>query len=166
MSHLSDIWSTARRYSRGYLHDPPARIHPRILFGPGSWLENREFIGENSITHVINCAFDPDCPEWFRNEHPDKYVCLNAVDSVDAFILHWYDEFETTMQRFLQDRECKTVFVHCQCGINRSGFLCLAFACRKLGYSYNDVVHSILKQRPCALTNPKYRLQVFHFCNH
>ena len=166
MSHLVDIWSSTRRYSKGYVNDPPARIHPRIMFGPGCWLEDPEFLKENSITHVINCAFDVDCPEWFRKQNPDKYACLNAVDNLDAFILRWYPEFETTMQLFLQDPQSRTVYVHCQCGINRSGFLCVAYACKKLGYPYKDVINSILKQRPCALTNPKYRLQVYHFCNH
>ena len=109
----------------------------------------------------MNCAAEEDCPVDMPS---DRYACLNAVDSLDAFILRWYPEFEAAMQRFLQDPECKTVYVHCQCGINRSGFLCVAYACKKFGYPYNDVIHSILKQRPCALTNPQYRSQVRHFC--
>jgi hypothetical protein len=166
MSHLVDIWESVRRRSKGYTVDAPAYIHPKIMFGHGAALNNPDFIKQHSITHVINCAFDDDSPPSFREAFPHKYKCLNAIDSLDAYILYWYPEFESTMQKFLQDPSCQTVFVHCQCGINRSGFLCVAYACKKLGYPYDEVIRSILKQRPCALTNPKYRLQVYYFCNH
>jgi len=165
MSRLFDVWAYMRRNSKGYVNDSPAHIHPRIMFGPGCSLQTPNFVERHSITHVINCAFDQDCPQWIREEFGDKYACLNAVDSLDAFILMWYPEFESTMQKFLQEPGSRTVYVHCQCGINRSGFLCVAYACKKLGYSYDDVIRSVLKQRPCALTNPKYRVQVHHFCH-
>jgi hypothetical protein len=153
-----------RRITKGWIKDPPAFIHPRIMFGNGLALENKEFVLKHEITHVINCAFDEDTASWFRNAHPDKYAVINALDAIDANILQWYPAFESYLNKFLQADGSKTVYVHCQCGINRSAYLCILYACKRLHYNYDDVVHSVLSQRPCALTNATYRQQVSESC--
>lgn len=150
---------TFRRRSKGWQKDPPAYIHPRILFGAGMFI-TPEFTAKHNITHVINCAFEADSPDWFRSKFPRKYAELNATDSLETNILDWYPRFEAAIQLFLADNNSQNIYVHCQCGINRSGFLCLAYACRKLKFDYNQVLSSILSQRPCALTNPAFRNQV------
>lgn len=161
LTHTMDI-STYRRRSKGWQKDPVAYIHPRILFGAGMYI-NTTFNRLHKITHVINCASDEDSPEWFRNKYPNNYKCLNAVDTLSANILDWYTEFEKTIHTFLRDPTCVNIYVHCQCGINRSGFLCLAFMNKRLGIDYWYGVKSILSQRPCALTNPSYQRQVYEF---
>ena len=143
------------RRSRGWMVDPPAFIHPRILFGSGMAL-TPEFAKKYSITHVLNCAFDQDSPTWFRNEFPHNYRCLNAIDSFEVNILDWYNSFETNMQAFLRDENCINIYVHCQCGINRSGFLCLNFMIKRLKLDLDDSIKAILSQRPCALTNTSF----------
>lgn len=148
-----------RQRSKGWMADPPAYIHPRILFGSGVAL-TPEFAERHSISHVLNCAFHHDCPPWFPERFPTRYHVLNAIDSVDANILHWYPEFEYTLQQFLQQDGCRTIYVHCQAGMNRSGFLCLAYVKKKLGWNFHTAAKSILSQRPCALTNPSYWKQV------
>ena len=161
LSHIMDI-STFRRRSRGWEADPVAYIHSRILFGAGSFI-TPEFVKKHSITHVINCAFEQDSPDWFKSKFPSKYKCLNAVDSLDANIIDWYVEFEKTVHAFLREEGSKNIYVHCQCGINRSGYLCLAFMCKRLNIDFPTSVKTILTQRPCALTNPEYRKQVYSF---
>ena len=158
LNTMDDV-ATYRRRSKGWQNDPPAYIHPRIMFGSGIAIDE-DFVEKYNITHVINCAFDEDSPKWFRQINPTKYVCLNALDDLTSNILDWFPNFEETMQKFLSDNHSKTIYVHCQCGINRSGYLCLAYACKKLKFGYNEVVKSILTQRPCALTNPNYRKQL------
>jgi hypothetical protein len=153
-----------RRKSKGWVKDPPAFIHPRIMFGNGVALEQADFVRKHEITHVINCAFDEDTAAWFRTAHPDKYAVINAVDDLNANILDWYPQFESHLTRFIQSEGSGTVYVHCQCGINRSGYLCVLYACKRLHYNYDDVVSSVLSQRPCALTNPNYRAQVSEAC--
>ena len=56
-----------RRNSKGWHADPPARVHPKILVGAGSFL-TPEFAREHQITHVINCAFPEDCPSWWSRK--------------------------------------------------------------------------------------------------
>ena len=149
-----------RLTSRGYQRDPPAVIHPSIILGPGEML-TLEFARDNQISHVINCAEDQMCPSWFKYQYPSNYRFLNAIDSVDVNILDWYPAFKETMQKFLQERNCTRVFVHCQCGINRSAFLLLMYVCDVFKYPVKYAEESILRQRPCALTNPVFRKQVY-----
>jgi hypothetical protein len=151
-----------RRRSKGWERDPPAYIHSRILFGAGMSL-TPEFAEKHQITHVINCAFDAASPEWFKRRYPNNYICLDAVDSIDANILDWYPAFEKTMHSFLRHEGSKNVFVHCQCGMNRSGFLCLAFMCKRLNVDFHTGVAMILTQRPSALTNSTYMNQLYRF---
>ena len=165
LTNSMDQFASYRRRSIGWTRDPPAYIHPRIMFGAGGSVLNPEFVGKYSITHVINCAFEDDSPAWFKTKFPNKYECLNALDSVDANILFWYPEFEKVLREFLSEEGSKTIYIHCQCGINRSGFLSLLFACIRLKYDFNEVVKSILTQRPCALTNPSYLKQVKEYCS-
>jgi Dual specificity phosphatase, catalytic domain len=161
LRHTMDV-SRFRRNSKGWEQDPPAYVHSRILFGSGPAL-TPEFVKQHNITHVINCAFNIDSPSWFQEQFPSNYKCLNAVDSPMANILDWYIDFERTMHEFLRSDGSGNVYVHCQCGMNRSGFLVLAFACRRLNMTFDRAVVNILSQRPCALTNPVYFQQVYRF---
>ncbi len=153
-----------RRRSKGWQNDEPAYIHPRIMFGAGIFIDT-EFVKKHEITHVVNCAFDEDSPKWFRTKFPTKYACIGAMDATDVNITDWYGAFEKVVNAFLQDPNGKTIYIHCQCGINRSGFLALLYACKRLGYTYADVLDSILTQRPCALTNPAFQQQVKEYLN-
>ena len=151
-----------RSQSKGWQRDPPARLHPNILFGSGEALTQGFVIKEN-ISHVINCASDNDSPEWFRESYPTRYACINAIDSVDANITEWYPEFSRIMNTFLKDRDSRVIYVHCQCGINRSGFLALLFVCMRFGYPITNTIQSIVKQRGCALSNPSFKKQVAEY---
>jgi len=149
-----------RYSSKGYKQDPPARIHPRILIGAGEML-TPQFAKKYEITHVINCANETDSPTWFKEEFPQRYVCIEAVDSPHVNILKWYPTFKSFIRYFMQHPESKTVFVHCQCGINRSAFLALMYVCEAFGFPVAKTEFSLLRQRPCALTNESFRSQVY-----
>jgi len=147
-----------RYNSKGCLKDPPAQQHPRILFGPGAYL-TREFAKEYNIKHVINCAQEEYSPTWFKTEFSENYVCLNAIDSENVEILKWYPDFSKFMKIFLS--KSGSIYVHCQAGINRSGFLYLAYLCLEQNFNIQNLEKAIIKQRPCALTNKAFRRQVY-----
>jgi len=150
-------WDSFRRNSRGWEKDPIARLHPRITFG------NKNIPMAPSVTHVVNCASDDMSPHWFKKQHPERYACINAIDSSDVNITLWYPEFEKVMNNFMNEPECRMIYVHCECGINRSAFLCLIYVCRKFGLTINSALRSILMQRPCAFTNQSFRKQVVDY---
>ena len=146
-----------------FLRCPPAWFHTRILVGPGEFL-TPSFAIRNGITHVINCAFDVHCPEWWKSRYPYKYVCLNAMDSPDHNILDWYDEFETWMKAFLRQGN-GVIYVHCQAGMNRSGFLALTYVCKNFNLRVDPTVALFRKQRPVLFQNQVYMKQVKEFIN-
>lgn len=146
-----------------YMYEQPAWFYSRILVGAGEML-TPSFLHRNNITHVINCGFPEHSPEWFRKQHPSRYACMNAVDSVEANILDWYPRFEATLSTFLREGK-GTVFVHCQCGINRSAFLTLTYIVQKFGLSYEKTFLALKKQRPCMFTNPVFRKQTEELTN-
>ena len=162
VGEMSDKWASYRRNSRGWMLDPPAKVHVSIMFGPGFML-SPTFVKENNITHVINCAYEEDSPEWFRTHNPTKYVCIEAEDTVSVNITDWFPKFETYMNKFLKEPDSNVIFVHCQCGINRSGFLTLLYCVKYFGYEYESTFKSILAQRPCALTNPVFPAQLINY---
>lgn len=147
------------RISRGFMTDPPARLHPNILFGAGVFL-TPQFIQKYKITHVINCASDNDVPSFVPEHLKGRYVCLHAIDSPKVNITQWYPAFENAMDTFLRDRDCNVVYVNCQAGMNRSGFLTVLYCCLKFKYEYRQACKAALAQRPCALANKVFDKQV------
>ena len=146
-----------------YMRQPPAYFYPRILVGAGEML-TVEFARRYNITHVINCAMNEDSPDWWRSAYPNKYIVLNAQDSLWVNILDWYPRFEETMHRFLREGN-GTVFVHCQAGMNRSASLALAYSCACLGMEFDTMVAAARRQRPCVLKNQVFMNQVKNFVN-
>ena len=159
---MDELWDKYRRNSRGWSLDPIAKVHPRIIVGSAKNVDLYTIVTYN-VTHVVNCAEDWVSSKWFKNQFPDRLVCINALDHQTEDITKWYSLFESSMNTFLADPDCKTIYVHCECGINRSGFLTLIYMCLKFGYNVETVIKSMLIQRPCMFSNRTYRAQVIEY---
>jgi hypothetical protein len=152
-------WDDYLRNSIGWWNDPIAKVHTRIFLG-GSLSVDLYIFQKFNITHAINCATNESNSKWFKLKFPERYECMEAEDSETFDITSSYPKFEETMNRFLADPECKNVYVHCQCGINRSAFLLAIYMCKKFRYKLDMVVKHILSQRPCCFQNTYFREQV------
>lgn len=159
---MDPIWDKYRRNSKGWIRDPIAKIHPRIYFGKAADVDIYT-LSHRRITHVVNCAEDAVSREWFKISFPERYAFIGAIDDIKEDITRWYPQFETIMNTFLAHPDCQGIYVHCAAGMNRSGFLCLMYMCLKFGYDTESSIDSILKQRPCALTNPSFRNQSIEY---
>jgi len=159
---MDQLWDKYRRNSKGWRSDSLAMIHPRIILGSAESVDICT-LSKYSITHVVNCADDECGSKWFKNEWSDRYACINAIDDENEDITKWYSKFEKVMNTFLASKDCKNIYVHCQCGINRSAFLLLMYTCIKFGYSVESVAKNILLQRPCCFTNLSYRTQAIEY---
>lgn len=137
---------------------PPAWVYPRILLGAGHQITPM-FTAKYNITHVVNCAFADDCPEWWRARHVGNYAELHAIDSLAVNILDWYPEFENWMRLFLRSTN-GTVYVHCKAGINRSAFLVLTFVSKNFGIDFRTLLSAVRKQRPIICDNSAFMKQV------
>lgn len=129
------------------------------MFGPGVFLSS-DFIEKNDITHVLNCADEHAVPSFVRTRFGEKYAILNAIDSPLVDITSWFPAYKAYMDRFLQDPACNVVYVNCQAGMNRSGFLTVLYACIKFKYKFEHACRAVILQRPCALMNPVFYKQV------
>ncbi len=153
------MWDKYNRNSLGYMRDPIAVVYPRIYLG-SVYSITPEVFQRYNISHAINCSVPEFDSKWFKETHPDKDECMNAEDTLDFDITTVYPKFEETLNRFLSDKNSRNIYIHCQCGINRSAFLCLLYMCVKYQYRLDNMVSHILRQRPCCLKNPSFRKQV------
>lgn len=160
---MEELWDQYRRNSKGWREDNLVRVHPKIYLGSARNVDILTFSSLN-ISHVINCADKQPDTKWFEREYPERFALINAVDSEEKVdITFWYPEFHYYMDKFLNEPECTGVYVHCQCGINRSCFLLLCYMCKKFGYPIENTIKCIASQRPCAFQNKSFRSQVVEF---
>jgi hypothetical protein len=149
---MEQLWTKYVRSSRGWRYDLNAQVHSKIKVGSAYKVEQK-------ATHIVNCAEDCLGDPDFIEAYPERYACIGAIDSIEEDITEWYPAFQTAMDKFLSDPECTLIYVHCECGINRSAFLTLMYVCIKFGYPVETVLKSMLLQRPCMFTNMVYRKQ-------
>jgi predicted protein tyrosine phosphatase len=152
----------ARHGSKGWQKDNIACVYPQLLVGAGCQL-TPAYALRARITHVINCAFPEDSPRWFKQVNPDRIVTLGAIDSANVNILDWYPAFEHAVSTFLRDPECVNIYIHCQCGINRSAYLALAYVIDHFDIPMDAAALNLVIQRPCALSNPAFWTQLQTF---
>ena len=159
---MQELCDQYRRNSKGWQHDSIARVHSRIIVGAA-----HDFgillMARYGVTHVVNCAEDWFGNKNFKASHPEKYECINAIDSEKEDITKWYTKFEETMNKFMADPLCGVIYVHCQCGINRSAFLTLIYLCIKFGYAPETIGKSMIIQRPCVFTNKVFMSQAVEY---
>lgn len=159
---MDELWDKYTRNSKGWRNDPIARVHPRIYLGSREGVDLLTF-HIYKITHAINCAEEIWSNRWFKNVHPENYECIGAEDHLEFDITSVYPKFEEIMNRFLADPNGKNIYIHCQCGINRSAFLLLIYVCKNFQYDIESVVKNILLQRPCCFRNTAFRKQVMDY---
>jgi hypothetical protein len=159
---MDHLWNKHFRNSKGWKEDNLAMAHPRIILGPAHAV-TPSVIRDNNISHIVNCADNVIGSEWFKAEYPTRYDYIGAIDGYDQDITKWYPKFEETMNRFLADPDCSRIYVHCECGINRSAFLTMIYMCIKFGYPISMVITSMTQQRPCVLRNPTFREQAIEY---
>jgi|LauGreDrversion4_2_1035121.scaffolds.fasta_scaffold246696_2 hypothetical protein len=155
------ILASQRHRSRGFLYDPIAAPFPRIFLGAGHQLSPR-VARSLQVTHVLNCADDTAAPPWVRNAL--KYKALNAIDSPEVRLFDtWYPDFKRTMDAYLRDPTCQSVYVHCHAGINRSAFLLAAYLVHTFGVPPLRCVRAMVLQRPCIMQNESFLKQFVDF---
>lgn len=167
MADLQLILDKYRPKSRGPVYDPIAAVFDRVLLGPGYHL-TPNLIRTQNITHIVNCAERSACPAWAETHvGPSRFTCLDAEDTTEYHILRdIYPLFESTMDTYLRDPQCKCVYVHCVAGMNRSATLLAAYINHRFGVPMEKVVDVMARQRPCIMTNTFFLQQLAEFGSH
>jgi hypothetical protein len=138
---------------------------PPVEFFPGVWLGNvfnaqdLHFRHQYNIQTIINCATYEAQPQLMNIY---TYICLNGSDEKNYKILEYhfdyvYDMIERSLERG------HNVLLHCQCGVNRSATMAVAYLCKKTQCLIENAILDIFKQRPCILSNVGFREQLFEW---
>ena len=153
-------WDAYRSRSKGHWNDPLLQVHPRIILGNANI--TIQLLHKYNITHIVNCAYGDvrSHSKMIEQEYIGRYAKIAAEDSLQADITEWYPVFELMMNEFLADPACKTVYIHCVCGVNRSAFLLLMYICFKFGQDMKTAATEMMKCRPCIFENTTFRRQV------
>jgi dual specificity phosphatase 12 len=52
------------------------------------------------------------------------------------------------------------VYVHCACGMSRSGSVAVAFIMDRTGLDFDEALYQVRKKRPIVLPNPSFQDQI------
>lgn len=128
---------------------------------PGLWLGNikarfnTEFLKENGITHVINCATRKKIQKYAEKpEHMQfdslKYIDLNLRDKGDELskqlLYDSYDKVSDLILTLLQ--QGSRLLVHCYAGKYRSPSIIMAFLIKQAHMTYTEVYEIMKKIYP------------------
>lgn len=140
---------------------PPVEIYPGLWLGNVFNAQDLHFRFHKNIKTIINCATHEAQPQLLNIQ---TYICLNGSDEPEYKILdnhfnYVYDIIDMSLEKGIN------VLIHCQCGVNRSSTLAIAYICMKTQCSIEKAILDVYTLRPCILTNRGFRNQLFEWSN-
>jgi hypothetical protein len=139
----------------------PIEVMDRVWLGSSDDAANNYFLGDERISHVVNCADESARGSLYVRGKALKYACLNAIDSLGyPLIATHYPLFKGMMDFALDSDPEHRVFVHCRMGLNRSVALLALYTAERTGTDLADVVHQMWQRRPGILENDAFIQQM------
>lgn len=140
---------------------PPVEIYPGLWLGNVFNAQDLHFRFRKNIKTIINCATQDAQPQLINIQ---TYICLNGSDEseyriIDNHFNYVYDMIDISLERGWN------VLIHCQCGINRSSTLAIAYLCMKTQCSIEKAILDVYRVRPCILSNTGFRNQLFEWAD-
>jgi hypothetical protein len=142
-----------------WLSLPPVEVYPGLWLGNMFNAQDMHFRTNNNIKTIINCA-TYECQVQLINVQ--TYVCLNASDDEEYPIINNHFSYVYEMIDISLEKGWNTL-IHCQCGINRSATLAIAYLSHKVHCPIEKAILEIFYKRPCILTNKGFRKQLFEW---
>ena len=151
-----------------------SRILDGLYLGSFDDALNRDFLLENKITHILNCAkectrSDKEVAEIFKkdgisvinlpqlnphNQDPDYQEGI--FDGADAKIHLYLDDAADMIDSHIQAG--RSVLVHCSKGISRSSTIVIYFLMKKHGKTLDEAYEFVSRQRPVIDPNLGFAL--------
>lgn len=156
----NDVYTELNKANiNGWFSLPIAQIYPGLFLGNIFHAQDIHFRIDNNIKTIINCATYEAQPLLLN---VFTYVCLNASDSPSYRIIDTHFSYVCEIIDMSLEKGWN-VLLHCQCGINRSATLAIAYYCMKYQCSIEKAILDVFSVRPCILTNNGFREQLFEW---
>ena len=145
------------------LQDSPAELLPHLFLGNYMDARNTRRLRDLGITHVMNCA---SVRSEVVNPYPEGsgvvgYLSFTADDADDYDMVQHFED----ARNFIDDAYASggRVLVHCAQGINRSGFIVVAYLMVSQRLDVIEATEYVKTHRGLLLTNKSFQKQLIQF---
>jgi protein-tyrosine phosphatase len=125
-----------------------------IYLGNEYTSKNKALLESNKITHILICGstLEAHFPENY------KYELL----PIDDFQFHDIKQHFAKAYEFIENAKKGggIVFVHCAQGISRSATIVISYLMKLKGWSFQEALDFVKKQRCCVGPNPGFKTQL------
>ena len=128
------------------------QIFPNLWIAPADTAREADFLQENGITHVLNCAAEEP------TRYPDPYLVTHKVDLLEEKGLDTLSkllEASINLAIWLSEPMHRVV-VHCKGGISRSVPVVLSWLIVHREFNFDDAYNHVQSRRMFILLNPCY----------
>jgi predicted protein tyrosine phosphatase len=131
----------------------------RLLLGDANSAADAKLLQSQGVTHILNASdvYEPALEDAYEQAGID-YLMLDASDDQDYDMRQHFAE-ATAFIRLARDGGTACL-VHCQAGINRSGFIAAAELVVNERRPLLEVVRDCTRLRGVFLTNTNFQLQL------
>lgn len=145
----------------------PTKLLDHLYIGNYRDARHHAYLNRIGITHVLNCA----AGETYTNSNKHKgsspyphssgvvyYKTLHADDNEGYNMMKHIEE----TKNFIDDakRRKGRCFVHCAMGVNRSGFVCIAYVMIEKNMGLLEALETVRKKHGPVVCNPSFQKQL------
>jgi hypothetical protein len=133
-----------------------SKIHEKVHLGTYEHGENRKWLKENQITHILVASAENICclPKKYKYKKYDMFL-VNTFDPTPFF-----DEGADYLKECQDNEKCKGVLVHDYLGDSRALSLVLSYIMKYLGYGFDHAFREVMEKRHQVRISPYYKIHI------
>ena len=133
-------------------------IIPRVFLGSLEAAENKAFLLENRITHVIGCMLERF---HYDNRLASVHYRLTFLDDTPSTDLAPHlERVYKWLEETLNENSYNRVLIHCRMGVSRSPAILCCYLMKKNRLSYIEAMNLIKLKRPIVDINAGFERQL------
>lgn len=139
------------------------QVDAHIFIGNSKVAQDGNFIKEQGITNIINCA--KELPNFLESNQSLHYLNLGLDDSTDQ--LSQEDDLYRVVEvayryifSVLRNNQNAKFLIHCHAGISRSASITIYYLMRKEGITYDVALNKLKDIRPIISPNQWFEKQL------
>lgn len=135
-----------------------------IYLGGVKDVKDRQFLADNNICAVLNCAIEQNNPIRRNLPRHVAYLCLPMNDSHDQGFLSYLKQAIAFIEHHADPKRKRNVLVNCAIGMSRSASIVIGYLIHAKNMSYEKAYNYVSKKRPIVRPNRSFRHQLRHLC--